>query len=336
MELFRTSNHLCIWWFFVMKKNEGKDTKHLLVSSIIAMLTVPAFADNEPTLIPANEPGCNENVLNTTTGPASLEAIYTPNTITTQWYTGYGENNVYSSPTTCRYNDTINLPQTNPSRPGYAFNGWKLRTCTVPNANLIINGTNSYGHGSDNCNVCDSNGDCEIINCSTVSDLSLNEWKTEFSYGVVRGIASCQSTIPSDMAYLRANLDSALGGEIDQSTFLSEYTALAGAEKGVIAQQMLNAYAQEDETTFGVLLFQLSSLPGNTNYTTSDTGQYCFCKATHYTANNAQQCSLSSPIWVSVLDNFHSSAGCAESCPVYCADLVNEISYFRVVLFGAN
>ena len=70
---------------------------------------------------------------------------------------------------------------------------------------------------------------------------------------------------------------------------------------------------------------------------TSATGetQHCWCKATHYTANNAQQCSLSSPAWV-----FESDRGSASACRIYCAHrcavYVQGNSDFREALFGGN
>ena len=135
---------------------EGKDMKKLLLPSIIAMLaSLPAFADTVTTL--PNNALCNETNLGTESGSADIEVVWEPNTINTQWFTGYGENTAAASATTCEYGGTINLPQTNPSRPGYAFAGWKLRAsqCAVPSANLATNGTNGYGHGwGDNADRC--------------------------------------------------------------------------------------------------------------------------------------------------------------------------------------
>ena len=305
----------------------------------ICFLTIffisPIFADTVTTL--PNNALCNETNLGTESGSADIEVVWTPNTINTTWYTGYGENGVYSSPTTCDYGDTINLPQTNPSRAGYAFAGWKLKTCSVPSSNLATNGTNGYGHGwwnnADYCYNIDSEGSWNTVNCSTVPDLSLNQWKTEFNYGTVRGIASCQSTVPSDILYLDTNVNAVLKGEMDPATFLSEYTALAEQEKGAIAQQAFTAFVQGDEATMMTLYYQLLSLPGSTNYSTNDTGQYCFCQATHYTANNSGQCPLSSPAWVFDGDN-GSAANCADYCASYCANDVRFYSNIRAAVLG--
>ena len=292
---------------------------------------------------------CNETNLGTESGSADIEVVWTPNTINTTWYTGYGANGTYSSATTCEYGGTINLPQTNPSRAGYVFDGWKLRApqCTIPSANLSTDGTNGYGHGwENNADFCEhvfpSNSydgyEYENINCSTVSDLSLNQWKVEFSYGTVRGIASCQPTRPNDIAYLLTNLESVMGGEMEASTFLSEYTALAGQEKGAIAQQAFTAFVQGDEATMMTLYYQLISMPGSTNYSTSDTGAYCWCKATHYTANGVQQCSLVSTPWVfgsmyRYDDDTPNAAGCASSCVSGCLRHILGEDAYRTATF---
>ena len=67
---------------------------------------------------------------------------------------------------------------------------------------------------------------------------------------------------------------------------------------------------------------------------TSATGetQYCWCKATHYTANNAQQCSLSSPSCV-FENNYGSASECAFNCANDCADDVRYHSAFRAAVF---
>ena len=96
----------------------------LLSASIIAIaFALPALADNEPTtptLIPASDPGCNQAVLNTTEGSAALEAIYTPNTIGTTWYSDGVQLEVDNAATSCTYDSAMTLP-TNPTKAGYVF-----------------------------------------------------------------------------------------------------------------------------------------------------------------------------------------------------------------------
>ena len=55
--------------------------------------------------------------------PTEVYAIYKPNTINLNWWNGNGS----VAQTTCEYDGTITLPTT-PTRTGYTFAGWKLKT----------------------------------------------------------------------------------------------------------------------------------------------------------------------------------------------------------------
>ena len=160
--------------------------KKLLLPSIIAMLAVPAFADTVTTL--PNNAVCNETNLGTSSGTADIEVAWEANTITTQWYTGYGENTVAASATTCTYDGTINLPQTNPTRAGYAFNGWKLRQqCSFSNLNTSSNGTASAARELDGSNTSSTGG----ATVSTYGLSSAGDWGVTFSNGYATGISFC-------------------------------------------------------------------------------------------------------------------------------------------------
>ncbi|MBO7042244.1 MAG: InlB B-repeat-containing protein, partial [Alphaproteobacteria bacterium] len=162
---------------------------------LFLILIFPTFADNEPTpptLIPASEPGCNQAVLNTTEGSAALEAIYTPNTITTQWYTGYGANASFANDTTCSYNGTINLPATNPSRPGYEFAGWRLKRCEIPATLTNVNGRMYGGKGDNVITGSSFSGDYNTYYFGLTEDQT---WAVEYVNGdKLMGEASCNST----------------------------------------------------------------------------------------------------------------------------------------------
>ncbi|MBO7042385.1 MAG: InlB B-repeat-containing protein, partial [Alphaproteobacteria bacterium] len=96
------------------------------------------------------------------------------------------------------------------------------------------------------------------------------------------------------------------------------------------------SWSNGDKVTGVALCSQTSGTYPNTG-TPDETGsgetQYCWCKATHYTANNAQQCSLVSPAWV-----FYGDFGsnCALFCPDNCAGTAEITSGFRAALFGEN
>jgi len=71
------------------------------------------------------------------------------------------------------------------------------------------------------------------------------------------------------------------------------------------------------------------------NPTTSGGGINCWCRATTYTANNADMCSVSAPAWVfnGDLDN---SDNCSMFCAENCGADVSGNSAFRAALFGQS
>ena len=245
----------------------------------------PTFADNEPTtptLIPASDPGCNQAVLNTTEGSAALEAIYTPNTIGTTWYSDGVQLEVDNAATSCTYDTEMTLP-TNPTKAGYEFNGWKIRPqCKIPSTDVSNNG-NAYAAKLLNG---ESDATSGGATAATYGITQPGEWGVSWKNGdKVTGVALC-SAQSGNYHGLR------WGG--NSSDWTSDKTTLINA--------------------------------------TGET-RYCWCKATHYTANNAQQCSLSSPAWV-YRAGTDSADGCAYNCAYYCVNnLLGSSSPFRVALF---
>ena len=318
--------------FYKIKKQIGT----ICFTSILSILTIPAYSTTPD--LPSGAL-CNEDNLNTDTGPVDIEVTWEPNTINTTWYS---EGTQVSGPASCTYNAVMTLPSNRPTREGYTFAGWTLRApqCTVPSADISTNGTNGYGHGwyddADYCKDC-NNGSCGPINCSTVSDLSLHQWKVPWSNGdVVKGIASCQPTLPSDVAYATTNVPYVVSGQMDVNDFIAEYTTLAGQEKGTLMQQAFQAYANNVNDGLAIFYGQLLSLPSNSNFTTNSTGSYCVCKATHYTANNSQQCQLASSLpWIPPYFNSVNS-GCLIHCAASCALSVSMFSGYRSALFGVT
>ncbi len=69
---------------------------------------------------------CSKNFLNANdNNVANLIPVFDPNTININWYS-VGDT-VYET-NQCTYDQPITLPATNPTRTGYIFSGWRLRT----------------------------------------------------------------------------------------------------------------------------------------------------------------------------------------------------------------
>ena len=293
--------------------------KHLLLSSIIAMLTVPAFADTVTTL--PNNAVCNETNLGTSSGAADIEVAWEANTINTQWFTGYGENTAAANATTCTYDGTINLPQTNPSRPGYAFNGWKLRTPTVqsnPLANLNTSAEPSAMAGIffDESAAPDS---------QTVASYGLTNPGTlamTFSYGDIYMEASCNSTSVS-------------GGDFVAAIYYNIWTQ--------------NLTEEEEELQRNQLFSNFNFVTRQSNtFTRGSNGDVCWCCVYGYKPTNGTMQSTSDAQWV-MLMNFattpigkHCSgdeceyeyASCNDACVGLCSELFIGIPRARAYLYG--
>ena len=287
--------------------------KHLLLSSIIAMLTVPAFADTVTTL--PNNAVCNETNLGTSSGAADIEVAWEANTITTQWYTGYGENTAAANATTCTYDGTINLPQTNPSRPGYAFNGWKLRTPTNPLLSLDasiwptkIAAINPNGNGT--VQLYDNDYGFDPVNNETPSMYGVvnnGEWAMLFSGNSgnfkVSGITSCNQSGTQDIPGFQTIIEQYQLGEITEA---------------------------EAEHALGVLLYTTNSRPYDAFSSSTPSGANCWCRATGYTPNGSSTQNITNSPWV-LTTFFGTEAECLSGCAQDCA---TEGPDFRTALYG--
>ena len=175
--------------------------KKITLTSVIALtLCCPAFATVDITA-DANSAGCNNTVLHTYTGPTALEADWSANTITLNWYnqsTKITPSN--NTANTCTYDGGITLPSNEPTRTGYTFAGWQLRTTANNNNNnqtpFVLTTLDPSIGGTDY-------GYIELDGSSRSKDtkfgLSQNgEFAAEFSYGFVKGTTSCEEEEEND------------------------------------------------------------------------------------------------------------------------------------------
>jgi hypothetical protein len=69
---------------------------------------------------------CDNETLGQTSGTANIEIDWQPNTIAVRWYDGEHQLTVQSSALSCVYDDDLYLPNTQPTKTGYTFKGWKV------------------------------------------------------------------------------------------------------------------------------------------------------------------------------------------------------------------
>ena len=284
------------------------------------ILTVPVYA----TGIAPSDTGdnmCIYNVLNTYTGPANLTAGWQANTIQLKWYNGDQQLNVQSAANNCTYDSGLTIPSTAPTKTGYTFAGWKIKAgsaavsgdlCGLTSNMIVINYNLSVARGGNGCHYCGAE-DCNFGECSDI-DLSTHEWKVDFSYGTLKGTASCNNIAPSydwDSMYAAADA-------------IWENESLTEEEKEA---QSYALYAAAWANSAN------QSPAGTMN--SSSTGRYCWCHVESYTPNGESQCSLASLPWVFSENNGIETDvdSCDSGCAIGCA-LDFSASDFRLALFG--
>jgi len=127
------------------------------------------------------------------------------------------------------------------------------------------------------------------------------QWAAILSYGTIRGIASCNDTVPSGyvsiMSAEAALEEQFYNGSLSEEEAMSQYQAL---------EESLFEYMGSCDVV----------RPSNT-FSSSSSGRYCWCKITDYTPTGGNQYTFQSSSWVFIYDMFTES-GCAEGCASYC------------------
>ncbi len=178
-------------------------TGSLCLAFILSILTFPTFSE---TL--GNSPQCDNATLHTTTGPATLNARWTANTIILNWQPG--DDATFTVPAqndaaySCEYDGGITLP-TAPTRSGYTFGGWRVHQCSLSEQYVAamynevpvwdaqhvkwepINGAN--GRTMEN-----------FFGVGATSGLEAGEWSVTLNEGTIKGRALCSNTPGTDWA----------------------------------------------------------------------------------------------------------------------------------------
>ena len=135
------------------------------------------------------------------------------------------------------------------------------------------------------------------------ADLNNGEWEATFSYGTVKGVATCNSTKPIGFYNLRVALEA---GRMTES---QAYDALWGT----------NGYAIYPSSSFN----------------TSSSGSNCWCRVTSYTPNGGSACSTTNSAWVYVSEsNKDCEQRCAFQCSLFAGSSEGVVTFLRSALYS--
>ena len=98
--------------------------KRLLIL-FLCLFTTDSFASGIGVI--DNTAPCTNSTLDKYTGTANAEIDWQPNTINVTWFDGDTQLDVPSNAQSCVYDGTLTVPPAPAARPGYTFNGWKVR-----------------------------------------------------------------------------------------------------------------------------------------------------------------------------------------------------------------
>ena len=172
-----------------------------IIIPIIAGLAIvsPTYANIDKDATTAT---CDSGTIGTTTGPANLQAQWTPNTINIDWYddpSSLTPYNIQQNAHNCTYDGAITLPAKNPSKPGYTFAGWRVRQL-FDLTTLDASKTASYGLAKslsgDKCAEIYIDNTVNTRDCSDpeYTDLNFGEWRATLDNGTIKGTSICSIT----------------------------------------------------------------------------------------------------------------------------------------------
>ena len=81
---------------------------------------------------------CTNNTLETYSGNSNLSADWQPNVIKIDWYNDDDVLSVQSTAQTCTYDGSLTIPSTAPTKTGYTFAGWTVKTKFVPDGYNLL------------------------------------------------------------------------------------------------------------------------------------------------------------------------------------------------------
>ena len=231
------------------------------------MLAIPAFATPD---IASNSNGngsCVEPVLHRYDGTANLQAGWQANTIQLKWYNDDTQLDVQDAADSCTYDGALTLPETQPTKTGYTFAGWRVKICRVP-ASLVNSGGSNVGYAL--LEEPPYGGGTGYNEAQYGLTQYSGEWAVEWSTGeIVHGMSKCSDTAGTGMWVLGNPSDTdggycwcaatkyttSVGNQCSIATPLWVYVGNPGSYCGATCAYDCARYAAQSNSAFRAAAF---------------------------------------------------------------------------------
>ena len=169
-----------------------------------------------------------------------------------------------------------------------------------------------------------------------------NSWAAGFSYGTVYGLASCndEAGITKIVEEFVMSLLMGFTVTVDELRSMLEPSADAILTDSIIAAYEVYLASTKTEADLMILynhLMPLAGIANDANYSTTDSGQHCYCRATSYAPGGADEISAVGDVpWV-YNGSYDDDEQCALHCAHHCASSLENSndSTARKTRFGA-
>lgn len=265
---------------------------------IIVFNSAFAVPDVDDSAVLGNDATCDETSLDITDLSADLHAEWEPNTIN---LTYYNDDTQYGDAYSCQYDDFVQIPELQPSKHGYDFAGWQVRTAVQSclSQQYVVamnNGVPNYDPQYVKWEPIAQNGYTmaeAFEDENLISGLSAGEWSVIFPNGELRGHAVCTNIAPNNLNNL-INVDS-------QTLVLALY---GDNGSGIIPYATFNK--------------------------NDNTGGYCWCAGTDF----GNSCSVTPSSWVFGISNSDSMSMSKDECMSECSGIcVLELVGFNIIAY---
>ncbi len=168
-----------------------------------------------------------------------------------------------------------------------------------------------------------------------------NTWASKFGYGVVYGRASCQSTLHDPgLEYIMANQSGVLNATMSPDQVRSDLTPIVGVAKANYFADIVAGIADgtKGEEDFWDAVSVVFGKFKDALFSTTDTGQHCYCQMTGFKSGSSSVVDIASAPWV-LFGGYDSADKCANSCANSCASYLQGGGTFhrgfRGAMYGA-